>query len=124
MPVEPIAGLANQLAVEPPLAATRLVTGNRKHGATDGIEREGDPPLPACRAEPQAPPQLSEGVFRAHNIRPMDTPAQIIAMNDGMNGKQLGYENLVAREQLDFRSIPADFRMLFAVCRDFMFEST
>ena len=31
-----------------------------------------------------------------HNIRPMDTLDQIIAMSDGMNGKRLKYKDLVA----------------------------
>ena len=33
-----------------------------------------------------------------HNIRPMDTLDQIIAISDGMNGKRLRYKDLVAQE--------------------------
>ena len=36
-----------------------------------------------------------------HNIRPMDTLDQIIAISDGMNGKRLRYKDLVAQERSD-----------------------
>ncbi len=49
MPVEAFVGLTDQFPIEPPSAAARPVARHQKHGAAHGIEREGDPPLPACR---------------------------------------------------------------------------
>lgn len=53
MPVEALVGPLDERAVEPTLAAAGFIARDQQHSATDGVERERDPPLPSGRAKPK-----------------------------------------------------------------------